>query len=95
LQALTNKHHITWCIHLPAVWVVCEGVLMLVCSSHPELLMSLPVAAMQLLLLIISLPDTLVQRSSGVNAKLLKRRQHIEELNRVQALLQKLQVWHS
>jgi hypothetical protein len=33
-----------------------------------------------------------VERSSGVNAKLLKRRQHIEELNRVQGLLVKLQV---
>lgn len=36
--------------------------------------------------------DTLVDRSGGVNAKLLKRRQHIEELNRVQSLLGKLQV---
>jgi len=36
--------------------------------------------------------DTLVERSGGVNAKLLKRRQHIEELNRVQSLLGKLQV---
>lgn len=36
--------------------------------------------------------DTLVERSSSVNAKLLKRRQHIEELNRVQGLLVKLQV---
>jgi hypothetical protein len=34
-----------------------------------------------------------VERSSSVNAKLLKRRQHIEELNRVQGLLLKLQVW--
>lgn len=33
-----------------------------------------------------------MQRSSIVNAKLLKRRQHIEELNRVQGLLVKLQV---
>lgn len=39
--------------------------------------------------------DLLVERSSSINAKLLKRRQHIEELNRVQGLLVKLQVRHS
>eukprot|EP00878_Enallax_costatus_P022689 GHUV01024090.1.p1 GENE.GHUV01024090.1~~GHUV01024090.1.p1 ORF type:complete len:280 (+),score=106.22 GHUV01024090.1:357-1196(+) len=35
--------------------------------------------------------DTVAEESSAVNQKLLKRRQHIEELNRVQNLLNKLQ----
>lgn len=37
--------------------------------------------------------DAVADKSSAVNQKLLKRRQHIEELNRVQNLLNKLQVW--
>lgn len=36
--------------------------------------------------------DTVAEKSRGVNQKLLKRREHIEELNRVQQLLVKLQV---
>lgn len=36
--------------------------------------------------------DAVADKSSAVNQKLLKRRQHIEELNRVQNLLNKLQV---
>jgi hypothetical protein len=44
------------------------------------------------LLLTLAAADILVDSSSGVNAKLLKRRQDIEELNRVQGLLVKLQV---
>jgi type II secretory pathway component PulM len=36
--------------------------------------------------------ESVMQRSNSVNAKLHKRGQHIEELNRVQALLAQLQV---
>eukprot|EP00951_Prasinocladus_malaysianus_P025086 scaffold218859_cov30-Prasinocladus_malaysianus.AAC.1 len=37
-------------------------------------------------------PDSVAERSNAVNSKLQRRRDHIEELNRVRSLLRKLQV---